>query len=53
MCISAEAAAGYTRANLKLLSGLPNAGEIYAALDWIEDTATDQLADIALRDKRP
>lgn len=49
MCISQSAAAGYVRGNLNLLCGVSGmATEKLCALDWIEDTAPEALASLAL-----
>lgn len=53
MCISPEAAKTYAEGNLKLLVGIDEPEEKSCALDWIEDTAPDALATLALVTKRP
>jgi HK97 family phage portal protein len=52
MCITPEAARQYVENNLKLLVGVEDTAEKSCVLDWIEDTAPDQLAKMALGTKR-
>jgi HK97 family phage portal protein len=53
MCISPAAAKRYAESNLKLLVGVEDPEEKNCALDWIEDTAPDALAALALGTKKP
>jgi HK97 family phage portal protein len=52
MCISPAAAKRYAESNLKLLVAVDEPEEKSCALDWIEDTAPDALAALALGTKR-
>jgi HK97 family phage portal protein len=52
MCISPAAAKRYAENNLKLLVGVDEPEEKSCALDWIEDTAPDALATLALGTKK-
>lgn len=52
MCISASVAKRYAENNLKLLVAVEDPGEKSGALDWIEDTAPDALAALALGTKK-
>lgn len=51
MCIPRSAAAKYARQNLRLISSIP-AEERSSALDWIEDTATASLAELAIGSRK-
>jgi HK97 family phage portal protein len=48
MCISSAAAKRYAETNLKLLVGVEDPEEKNCALDWIEDTAPEALAMLAI-----
>lgn len=52
MCISPAAAGRYVSSNLKLLCEIAEPAEKGCALDWIEDTAPEALAELALGRKR-
>lgn len=52
MCISPVAAKRYAENNLKLLVGVDEPEEKSCALDWIEDTAPETLATLALGTKK-
>jgi len=52
MCIAPAAARRYAEENLKLLVGVEDPAEKSCALDWIEDTAPESLAELALGKKR-
>jgi hypothetical protein len=51
MCISSSAAGRYVGSNMSLLAGA-DPGERASALDWIEDTAPEALANLALGVRR-
>lgn len=51
MCISPEQAKRYAETNLQLLVAIAEPDEKSSALDWIEDTAPDALAALALGNK--
>jgi HK97 family phage portal protein len=51
MCISPAAAARYAQTNCKLVCEIAEPAEKSCALDWIEDTAPDALAALALGEK--
>jgi hypothetical protein len=53
MCISPEAAKSYAESNLKLLVSVEDPEEKSCALDWIEDTAPEALATLALGARLP
>jgi HK97 family phage portal protein len=53
MCISPVAAGRYVSSNLKLLCEIAEPAERGSAIDWIEDTAPEALAELALGSKRP
>lgn len=48
MCISPTSANQYVESNMKLLAATPDPAETSCALDWIEDTAPESLAGLAL-----
>ena len=52
MCISPADARNYAESNLKLLVSVADPEEKSCALDWIEDTAPEALAALALGTKR-
>jgi hypothetical protein len=52
MCISPAAAKSYAENNLKLLVGVEDPEEKICVLEWIEDTAPDALAALALGTKK-
>jgi HK97 family phage portal protein len=52
MCISPAAAEQYAKSNLKLLCDIAEPEQKSCALDWIEDTAPEALAALALGTKR-
>jgi HK97 family phage portal protein len=51
MCISPAAAVRYARGNFELICELAEPAEKSSALDWIEDTAPEGLAVLALKAK--
>jgi HK97 family phage portal protein len=50
-CISAEEARRYAESNLKLIVSVEDPEEKSCVLDWIEDTAPDALAELAVEGK--
>jgi HK97 family phage portal protein len=52
MCVSPAKAKRYVDENLKLLVSIEEPGEKSCALDWIEDTAPESLAELALGNKK-